>query len=692
MKKMLLSVAVAAGILLSARTQAQTIVGITNANSVFTMASVGSPSVISGPYSVSGVASGQTLIALDSRPGTGELYALGYDSVATKAQLYKITSSGTTYTATAVGSATSAINLGGTNNGSMDFISTADNQLRIVGRNGNNYVMDANTGTVTTTGSSALSFAVGDIYAGALTAPAATAYTNNFFGADATQEVAYDAMSNVLVKMDAGTFANGFNNTSNIMHSIGIGTGVTFLPGSSAGMDTWFDTLSHSNTLYLSGSTLLGGTHLYKYDLSSTSGLVTDLGAIGGGSLNIRDIAFTTSGASTSSVSGSLMTALSLNMRHLITYDAKMPGTLRSSKSLNGVLAGQTMVAIDFAASGMLYGLGYNSLAQTYTLYTIDSVTGNVSAVNTTPHSLALGTDDGSGNRINVSFRFIPTATNMVRIIGNKGATNVTLDATTGVVTATNTGLSYVTGDTYYGGTANITSVAYTGYNGDATTQMFGYDANTGALVKFDATNGTAGTGDGTSGYINTDVSLNTVLSLLGHTSSYNNAYLDIAYDATTRTNTGFLTANYAGDSSDQLNYSIVYDMTGMLTGYAKGTAATPVQIGRVGYGTPVKDVAMRNASNSGTTAVGAMGNISNNLLVYPNPVTGSTHIALPAPSVGNVYVNIVNLNGAVERRFSYAPGTSVLDVDMSQLPTGLYSVRVSGKDMNSYNLKVVKE
>ncbi len=692
MKKILLSVAVAAGLMIPGASKAQMLYGITTSNSIFTMANASTPGTISGPYAVSGVATGQTLVGIDSRPSTGDLYALGYDSVAIMAQLYKITTSGTTYTATAVGSATSGVNLGVTNNAAFDFISSTSNQIRIVGRNGNNYVMNADNGMVTSTGSSSLSFAVGDIYAGLTSALAATAYTNSFFGADATQEVGLDAVNNAIVTFDAGNFANSFNNTGYFMHTIGTTTGVLFNVGSSVGMDTWFDTLAHSNMVYVSGSTLLGGTHLYKYDLSGTTGTLTDVGAIGSGSLSVRDIAFGTTGASTASLMGRTVTGLSLNMRNLITFDAQMPGMLRSSIALSGVTAGQRMVAIDYAANGALYGLGYNSTAQTYQLYTIDTVSGAVTAVNSTPNNLALGTDDGSGNHVNVAFRFIPTLTNSIRVIGNNGTLNAVIDASTGNVTATDAAITYVTGDASFGSVANLTSVGYTGFNGDGTTQMFGYDANSGAMVMFDATNSTSGMGIGTTGFINTDVSLNTVLSLLGHSNTYNNSYLDITYDAATGNNIGILASNYFGDSTDLLNYSTLYDMSAMVSGYHKGTVSTPTTVGRIGYGTPVKDAVYRS-SNPGTTGVYAVAaNGENALLVYPNPVTSSTRVVLPAPSIGAVSVTIIDMNGGIDRTFSYAPGTSTLDVDMTTLPAGLYSVRVFGAGFVNYNLKVVKE
>ena len=691
MKNKLLSAAFVAGVLFSNASQAQTFYGITTANAIFTMSNPATPSVISGPFSVSGVAAGQVLVGLDSRPSNGALYALGYDSVTQMAELYMINASGSVYSATAVSGTLASMNLGSTNNAAFDFVSTTDNQIRVVGRNGNNYIMSAVTGNVMTTGTSGLSFAGGDLYSGLSSALAATAYTNSFYGADATQEVGYDAVNNVLVKMDAGSYLNAFNNTSNTLHSIGTTTGVVFATGGSIGMDAWYDTATHSNAVYLTGSTLVSGAHLYKYDLSSVTGTLIDLGAIGSGSLNVRDIAFSALGASSASVAGHLVTGLSLNLRNLIYFDSQNPSNISKVVSLTGMTTGQTMIGIDYAANGNLYGLGYNSGSHTYQLYTIDSATGSVSAVNSSPLALNLGTDNGSGNYVNAGIRFIPTLTNRIRVLGNNGTVNAQIDATTGVVVETDTAAQYVTGDVSFGASANITSVAYTGYNGDTTTQMFGFDANSGAMIMFDRNNVSGGLGIGSSGFISTDVSLNTILNLFLHTSSYNNAYMNIAYDAATASNIGFMASNFNGDSGTiQQNYGLMYDMTGMLTGYHRGTSVSPTPMGKIGYGTPVKDLAVRRAS--GPTGIASFANNVNQLLVYPNPVMSNTHVVLAKVSTGVVTVDVIDMNGRIDRSYQYAPGSDLLDVDMSTLPTGLYSVRVFDPSVGYYNLKVVKE
>ncbi len=284
------------------------------------MNSVNTPSSITGPIAVSGITSGQTLVGLDSRPSNGGLYALGYDSLTSTAQLYRITTGGVSVTANAIGSVMSGINLGATNNVAFDFVSTADNQIRVIGRNGNNYLINAVSGSLTSTGTSGMTFAAGDVLVGLTNQIAATAYTNSFYGADATNEIGFDAVNNALVSFTPGTFANNFNNASNTINSIGIGTGLVFVPGSSVGMDTWYDTLNHNNLLYMTGTTALGGTHLYSHDYErSTLGTLTDMGAIGTGSMTVRDIAFAVNRDSTTAIS-QLMTGLSLNLRNLVSF------------------------------------------------------------------------------------------------------------------------------------------------------------------------------------------------------------------------------------------------------------------------------------------------------------------------------------------------------------------------------------
>jgi hypothetical protein len=82
----------------------------------------------------------------------------------------------------------------------------------------------------------------------------------------------------------------------------------------------------------------------------------------------------------------------------------------------------------------------------------------------------------------------------------------------------------------------------------------------------------------------------------------------------------------------------------------------------------------------------------TNDLLVYPNPVGSSTKVVLNEASVGNVYVDVIDMNGVVERSYQYVPGSDILTVDMSKLPLGWYSLRVWGKEIGRHNIEVVKQ
>jgi hypothetical protein len=84
----LLGLAVGLGLLAAApAAQAQTVYGLAQSGTVLVTSSFsgGAPCF----QVITGISSGQTLVGLDSRPATGELFALGYDGVGT-AQLYTV--------------------------------------------------------------------------------------------------------------------------------------------------------------------------------------------------------------------------------------------------------------------------------------------------------------------------------------------------------------------------------------------------------------------------------------------------------------------------------------------------------------------------------------------------------------------------------------------------------------------------
>ncbi len=376
------------------------------------------------------------------------------------------------------------------------------------------------------------------------------------------------------------------------------------------------------------------------------------------------------------------MAALTLNTRNLIFFDSRNPSYIRRMVALNGMTSGQSMIAIAYGYDQKLYGMGYNSANQTYQLYTIDSATGNVSAVNSTVGSLNLGnTNSSAGNNSynNVGFNFIGDATNRIRVIGNYGATNVQLDAATGLVVATDNAMQYASGDSNFGSGVNLGSIAYTnGGSGTNNSSMVGYDFNTGAMVTLN------GNGNSNSGSLSTTLSLNTILNLFNNSNAYRNGYLDIYYDLTSSTNVGYMASNYYGDSSRSDNYSTFYLLSNLT---ASGSATSQ---GNIGGGTPVKTLAVKKQmAPQGVSTVA--NNYSNSLLVYPNPAATNTRIVLTQPAANNVYVDLVDFNGRVLRSYEYGSGTYQLDLDLGNVPAGLYSARITMNGAAEQSVKIVK-
>lgn len=695
MKKILLSLTVAA-MISGANAQAQTtIYGLTNANQMFTITNANSPSSISGPFTISGISSNQLLLGLDSRPDNGNIYALGYDTTSGSVQLYLINNSGSnSYSATAVGSLNTSMNLGTMTSGNslrrigFNFMSTTGSQIRIMGSNGYGYVMDATNGTTTSTGTNGVTYGSGSLYAGTTANIVAMTYGNSYYGADNADQYGLDLTNNALVSFTTADYGNGYNYTPSTVNYMGV-IGLLLDANSNVGMDSWYDTASHHNTTYLSGSTLLsGGYHLYTLD--NNSGLASDHGLIGDGSVNVQAITTSVNQYSSSTGSttaeGQTMVGLTLNLRNLILFDSYNPNHILGLHHITGMSSGQTMIAITYGQDLNLYGLGYNSNNQTYQLYTINEQTGVATAVNATPASINLGSDNGSGANLNVAFAFVADASNRIRIIGNNGNTNDQLSATTGLIVSTDGALQYGSTDNNNGQVVNVGSIAYTNnYTNSNTTTMLGLDFNTGYLVSFDGndSNSNSGSYNMLSSMLNLSTVLN--LSLLNNNNNdNNNGYMDMYYDANTHTNLGFIATNYYGDSGSTMNYGSFYSMN------ANGaTYSDPTYKGSIGSGTPVKSTSVKKTYDP--TSVPTVAN-NTTLQVYPNPAINTTSIILDKAATDNVLVDVLDMNGRVVSTTQYAAGSNKLDVNMSTMPAGMYTVRVSQKGNATQNLKVVKE
>ncbi|GAB2465307.1 hypothetical protein GCM10011375_34750 [Hymenobacter qilianensis] len=231
------------------------------------------PRVIRTSTPVTNLAAGQTLVGLDFRPATGELFALGYNATAAaptaNAQLYTINPG--TGALTAVGAA-QRLELGdAAARVGFDFNPVAD-RIRVVSTNNKNYRLNPTNGAIAATDPD-LNPAGGVISSAAYTnsgpgaAPATTALYN------------YNAANNQLVQQadaNAGTFA-----------TVGA-SGITVNAAAGVDFDIYFDPAAPAatqNKAFLVASTGTGNfvnsDRLYTVNL--TTGAATEVEIIGTG-------------------------------------------------------------------------------------------------------------------------------------------------------------------------------------------------------------------------------------------------------------------------------------------------------------------------------------------------------------------------------------------------------------------------
>jgi len=138
----------------------------------------------------------------------------------------------------------------------------------------------------------------------------------------------------------------------------------------------------------------------------------------------------------------------------------------------SGLQAGERLLGVDVRpATGQLYALGSSSR-----VYTIDSLTGQATAVGGAPFTTLLsGTSFG--------FDFNPTV-DRIRIVSNTGQ-NMRVHPDTGLIAAVDTGLQYAVGDAGFGSTPAVSAAAYTNNdtNPETGTVLFDIDAARDVLV-----------------------------------------------------------------------------------------------------------------------------------------------------------------------------------------------------------------
>ena len=239
---------------------------------------------------ITGVTLGQMLVGIDSRPNTGQLFALGYDATTTgvNSQLYVLDPA--TSVATPVAAAI-RLELGGpADRIGFDFNPTVD-RIRVVSTNDANLRLNPNNGALAATDGT-LAYAGG---APANPGIGAVAYTNSYFGSSNTTLYDFDELNTTAATTPGNTALLSIQSPPNVgtlVSPVNVMFGA-FVTGSpqAVDIDIYFDPATLVNQAYLTEVTAGGSSNFYSLDLAT--GMATFRGNTVPSSLPfvIRDIA-----------------------------------------------------------------------------------------------------------------------------------------------------------------------------------------------------------------------------------------------------------------------------------------------------------------------------------------------------------------------------------------------------------------
>lgn len=609
--------------------KAQSIVALSASGNLVHIADATMPAIVGSPIAISGVTLGQSIVGIDYRPNTGELYALGYNNLllVANAQLYVLNA--TTGAATPIGTALT-LNLGSAGIG-FDFNPTVD-RIRVVAQNGANYRLHPVTGAIAAT-DGMLAFATADPNASVSPNIAACAYTNSYIGTETTTLFDYDKILNLVASQIPPN-----NGTLNTIGSSGVIVSAT---SDNIGMDIYFDPISKTNAAYINA--IVGGlNNLYK--VNTTTGAFTLLGTIGTGVDPIREIAVKIDRNVPATYSGQLIYGLTRVNRNLVKFSSDNPELIRELLPITGITSGQVLVGMDVRPVSLeLYAIGYHDTSRTYQLYSINKTNGVATAV-------------GSSGKINlgigekIGFDFNPTV-DRIRVISSNDS-NFRLHPLTGAIAATDTSFSYNSADINMGKNPYVSSVAYTNsYKGTTTTGLLGIDDSIGAFVSVVPPN---------QGFLNTLASSILPFNLADLTND-----LDFFYDSTTTLNIGFMAANTGSSAND-----VLYSLT---------TAGAVTMIDTIGLGVQLYDVAVQLSYTGSSTSIAKLKSPTS-LNVYPVPVKDNLTIKLQQAFQENKNALITDFSGRIIKSFEVSKNAILINVDVSELPTGLYLIKISGE------------
>lgn len=616
-------------------TQAQTIYGLTATNQLFSFQAA-TPAITTTPVAVTGIASGYSLVGMDFRPATGELFAFAYNSTMQSAKMYTI--SLTSAMATEVGTGINNLVLNGKI--AFDFNPTVD-RIRLETSNGENYRLNPNNGALAATDGN-IAYAPTDVNAGKPARVGSAGYTNSYIASTSTGLYVYDDSLNVLA------FQNPPNN--GVLNTLG-SSGIMVPANGTSDMDIVYNETTGANIIYFTTQTIAGASALYTINVNS--GAATLVGPIGLG-LNVKKMSAQII-RSNPAVTGPMAYALTTN-NNLVSFDIDNPEYIYNATQITGIPTDFMLLSIDFRPLDKeIYGLAYRATNMTAKIYRIDKMTGV--AVPVTGDSIS--NIDLSGR---VSIDFNPTV-DRIRVVTSNGK-NYRLNQITGTLAANDGDLAFATGDVNVGVNPNISAAAYTNsFDGATTTTLFVYDDSLNILCTQIPPN------DG-------------VLNTLGGSGimfnrSMKSVDMDVYYDPIAMTNTAYLVGNRMGafDSLYRVNIS-----NGML-----------MPLSKVGLGINVTDIAIMPSLQTSTRNLG--GNNVENLRVYPNPVQDQLFIDISSLNNQQGTIRILDVRGAVINNIqlsSSSETSNVYELNVSSLPKGLYIIELSNGD-SRFISKVIK-
>ena len=382
------------------------------------------PSTLSTSGVVQGLALGESLIGIDTRPADGLVYA-----VSTTGRIFTLDPVSGALTS----KAQLSVALAGTQFG-VDFNPVAD-RLRIVSNTGQNLRVDVNSGAATVDG--AINGPVASI--------TASAYTNAFAGTTTTQLYNLDA---------AGTlFLQDPPNNGTLANPVPLNVAFTSSNG--------FDIDARTNVGY-AALAVAGSTQLYTVPLSGTAGAKL-VGPIGSGEA-IVGMALVQPAAPRAYVltGGAVLTS----------FAPSAPNTLSAPVAISGLAGNEVVLGIDFRpANGRLYAL--TNQARLLTVVPETGVATAVSTLAADPTDATLPYAGLAGTRFTVDFN--PVADRLRVISDNGQSLRINVD----------TGVTITDGAINRAAPAVVVAGAYSNsFAGTTATDLFDLDTNANVLAR----------------------------------------------------------------------------------------------------------------------------------------------------------------------------------------------------------------